>query len=148
LIESFEQFPFYEVWFSFSKILQKKFLFYEEWFSFSKISQKKFLFYEEWNEVDFIFFLKSSLEKPSWIQNFWILEPLIDFIFTLKLNIKSMSGSKILKFWIRDAFSKNFKKKYSNLSNPVIWIHVSNVVKSFYAKDIRINSPHLKHVFI
>jgi hypothetical protein len=29
-----------------------------------------------------------------------------------------------------------------------IWIHVSNVVKSSYAKSIKINSPHLKHVFI
>jgi hypothetical protein len=30
---------------------------------------------------------------------------------TLKLNIKSRSGSKNLKFWIRDAFSKNFQEK-------------------------------------
>jgi hypothetical protein len=85
----------------------------------------------------FCIFSQKFFEKPSRIQNFRILESLIDFIFnfkvckfmtknfqkallikiwkflvmnlqTLKLNIKSMSGSKILKFWIRDAFSINF----------------------------------------
>ncbi len=94
--------------------------------------------------MDFIhIFLKKLIGKPFQIQNFRILEPLVDFIFnfevynlwlktfkkalsekkirmesrerafwkflvmnlqTLKFNIKSMSGSKILKFWI---FSEN-----------------------------------------
>jgi hypothetical protein len=45
-------------------------------------------------------------------------------------------------------FIWSFQFRYSNFSNTVIRIHVSNVVKSSYAKDIRINFPHLKHVFI
>jgi hypothetical protein len=69
--------------------------------------------------------------------------------FHAKCKIRYMyKTSKYLSqnfMWLFAIFSD---KKYSNFSNTVIWIHVSNVVKSSYAKDIRINSPHLKHVFI
>ncbi len=87
------------------------------------------------------------------LKSIWIRPYNLWYPKQLYRKFKNRWRSEFLLIQIIESWQKKynrilFTKKYSNFSNPVIWIHVSNVVKSSYAKDIRINSPHLKHVFI